>query len=417
MSHETAASFSFVLSASDPIRQPLRMGQQTFPGIWREMMPAAMMQLRFPEEREANCGRCPKSCYDNWRPDYRCCTYHPRISNFLLGLACQTPEGDRAVDDLLQRGMLLPEGMHSSPRQWLDFVADDHEDQFGKSQRVLCPIMDPTSGLCRVHVFRNSVCSTYFCTKDQGQAGEIFWSQIQTLGTQLEMRLAQWALAEIGFDVAASLKALDELTPILSQLSTDQGWKPEALELIWGPYWGREKELLHACAAVIVKNRGQLWSIAQQQVIAEPRLFDEALHQQAPDAHQQFLEDDEELWQEVLDLNALWSDCLKAHDALWAEPSGLFTLSPNVSFMPNEAQSAEEIHHQGKAFFIEYRFRNPERSLYFRLAITEEQKKLLEGFDQLQLKLTDANPEALEFLKEMIHRQVLWAVSDSSPDQ
>jgi len=415
MSRESQAPITLTLSASDPIRLPLRMGQQTFPGIWREMMPAALMQLRFPEEREANCGRCPKSCYDDWRPDYRCCTYHPRISNFLLGLACQTVEGDRAVDDLLQRGMLLPEGMHSSPRQWLDFVADEHENKFGQSQRVLCPMLDPSSGFCRVHVFRNSVCSTYFCTKDQGQAGEIFWGQIQTLGTQLEMRLAQWALREIGFDVQASLQALDELAPIMSQVSSDQGWTPEALKRIWGSYWGREKELLHACAAVIVKNREQLWSIAQQQVIAEPHLFDQALLQYAPDEHQEFLDSGEEEWEEVVDLNALWSDCLEAHDALWVEASGLFTLSPNVNFVPNQGQTAEEIHHQDKAFFIEYRFKNPERSLYFRLAITERQKKILDGFDQVQLKLADADPDAQEFLKEMIHRKVLWTVNDSSP--
>ncbi|MDQ3234589.1 MAG: hypothetical protein M3Q07_22525 [Pseudobdellovibrionaceae bacterium] len=409
MSHEPLDRLLLPLSPSDPLLQPLRMGRQTFPGIWREMMPQALQQLRFPEERQAECMNCPKSCYENWRTDYRCCTYHPRISNFLLGLACQTPVGENAVDDIIRRGMLLPEGMHSSPQQWLDFVDDEHEDRFGKSQKVLCPMLDSATGYCRVHVFRNSVCSTYFCEKDQGHAGQEFWSQVQTLGTQLEMRLAQWALREIGFDVEASLRALDELAPHLSQVSHDHGWHPDALRRIWGAWWGREKELLLACAAVIVKNRDRLWSIAQQQVIAEPYLFDQALLQEVPEEQRQ--DEEDEAWEEV-DLSALRQDCLVAHDALWDEPQDLFMLSPNVLFIPNHRQTAEEIYHQDKAVFVEYRFQNPERSLYFRLGISQEQQAALESFRGSGRKLCEAGNDQLEFLKEMVHREVLWVVAN-----
>jgi Fe-S-cluster containining protein len=397
------------LPPSDPLLHPLRLGRQTFPGIWREMMPPGLMQLRFPDERQANCMNCPKSCYEDWRADYRCCTYHPRISNFLLGLACQTVEGDRAVDDLVQRGMLLPEGMHSSPQQWLDFVDDEANDQFGKSQKVLCPMLDNATGYCRVHVFRNSVCSTYFCEKDQGHAGEVFWSQIQTLGTQLEMRLSQWALRKVGFDVEASLQAMDDLAPNLAQVSSDRGWQPEALKRIWGSYWGREKELLVACAAVVVAHRDQLWSIAQQQVIAEPHLFDQALLEQVPDEQKD--PDDGEDWEEVVDLSALWQDCLAAHANLWDEPQDFFTLSPNVLFIPNHRQSPEEIHHQDKDVFIEYRFQNPERSLFFRLAISTEQKKILQAFADTNRRLNELGKDHQDFLKEMIHRKVLWPVN------
>jgi Fe-S-cluster containining protein len=359
------------------------------------MMPAALSELRFPDERNASCMNCPKSCHDEWRPDYRCCTYHPRISNFLLGLACRTVDGERAVDELLQRGMVLPEGMHSSPRQWLDFVDDEHHDLFGKSQKVLCPMLDPVSGYCRVHAFRNSVCSTYFCTKDHGHPGEVFWSQIQTLGTQLEMRLAQWALRQVGFDLDASLRVLDELAPELSRASGPQGWHPEVLKKIWGQGWGHEKEILLACAAVIHRHQDQLWSIAQQETIKEPHLFDQALMQAVPDEQRDIVDEDDAEWEEVSDLAALWEDCLTAHDALWADPDGAFSLSPNVNIIPN-----------GAGFLLEYRFQNPERSLYFRLALNSEQKSLLESF-QTPAPLKAEDPEAQDFLREMMHRKVL----------
>ncbi|WP_141732196.1 hypothetical protein [Oligoflexus tunisiensis] len=394
---------------SELLLQPLRLGRQTFPGIWRVMMPPAFQKLRFPDEKQADCMNCPKSCYEEWRPDYRCCTYHPRIPNFLLGLACRTPEGHRAVDELLERGMVLPEGMHSSPRQWLDFVDDEHEDLFGKSQKVLCPMLDRVSGHCRVHAFRNSVCSTYFCDKEQGHAGEVFWSQIQTLGSQLEMRLAQWALREIGFDLDASIRALNELASDLTQASSDQGWHPAALQHIWGEHAGREKELLLACADVIVKNRDRLWSIARQQRIEEPHDFDAALLEKVPEEQQEILEEPDTEWTEIVDLEALWEDCRIAHDALWEEPSGLFTLSPQVSFVPNEYQSQEERYHQARPFFLEYRFQNPERSLYFRLAIRREEKAWLDSFAGSFRPLPTAGVETQEFLKTMIHRRVLRA--------
>ncbi len=392
------------MSAS--LLQPLHIGRQTFPGIWRVMMPSQLMQLRFPEERAASCMHCPKSCYEDWRTDYRCCTYHPRISNFLLGLACKNSEGEKAVDELLQRGMVLPEGMHSSPQQWLDFIDDEQNDLFGKSQKILCPMLDPVQGLCRVHAFRNSVCSTYFCDKDQGHAGEVFWSQIQTLGTQIEMRLAQWALQTIGFDVAASLRALDELAPDIKRLSTDRGWHPDALKKIWGQAWGQEKEILLACADVIVQHQDQLWALAQQQIIMEPHAFDKALLQAVPEAHRDILDEDEEEWEEVADLTALWDDCLTAHARLWADPLGPFILSPQVTFVPNQRQTPEEVYHQDKDCFLEFRFQNPERSLYFRLAISSEQKNLLETF-RSHRSIQEAGVENQDFLRDMAHRKVL----------
>jgi hypothetical protein len=105
-------------------------------------------------------------------------------------------------------------------------------------------------------------------------------------------------------------------------------------------------------------------------------------------------EDDAE-WEEVSDLAALWEDCLTAHDALWADPDGAFSLSPNVNIIPN-----------GAGFLLEYRFQNPERSLYFRLALNSEQKSLLESF-QTPAPLKAEDPEAQDFLREMMHRKVL----------
>jgi Fe-S-cluster containining protein len=400
-----------LLPDGDPLLTPLKLGNHSFPGVWRMMMPPGFMKLHVPDEQQATCSHCPKSSYENFRPDYRCCTYYPRVSNFLLGLAMETVQGRRAVDDLLQRGLLLPEGMHGSPRQWLDFTDDVHKDLFGKSQRTLCPMLDPDAKDCRIYAFRNSVCSTFFCFKDHGSTGDFFWDQLQTLVAQLEMRLAQWALQKTGFDLDIYLQSMNELANDLPRCSTDRGWTPAALAKLWGPWQGREKQLLRACAKWIATHRHELWEIAQRQVLREAPLFDEALLRAAISEKTSSETDDDnddddgcdDETEDHLGVKTYWQNCLTAHNLLWCYPEGMVTLSPNVKFHANMRQSAEEIFHQSKEFFLEYHFRSPGHSSVFRRAITQTEKRNLELFRDQKLPL----PRDSAFLLEMFKSKVI----------
>lgn len=404
---------------TDPLLQAFRIGPHAFPGIWRSMFPAALARLQFPEERRASCSNCPKACYDDYRADYRCCTYHPRIPNFLLGLAQETNAGQKAVDELLRRGMLLPEGMHSSPQQWLDFLDDSETDQFGRSQKVLCPMLDPESGFCNAHAFRNAVCSTYFCYHDHGSSGELFWSLIQTLGTQLEMRLGQWALRQIGFDLDHYFVTLNELAPHLPSLSSATGWTPAALAKLWGPWYGREKQLLKDCATLIAKHRDELWTIAQDLTIQEAPLFDQALLDAVPEAQRSELEAEDESATDRIDLEELWQECLDSHAELWSWPAGRVTLSPNARIIDNPRLSPEQIYAQAKPYILEYRYPQQDNQLAFSLGLDASEQKILALFDQQPRELSQIFaeqawlaevPRARSFMSEMLRRKVLWSV-------
>ena len=233
--------------------------------------------MNFPEERRATCSNCPKSCYESYRKDYRCCTYHPRVPNFLLGLATLTPQGDQAFDKILAQGMLLPEGMLASPQQWLDSLKDEFQGHYGQSEKVLCPLLDTSSGLCNIHDYRNAVCSTFFCYTDHGESGDLFWAQLQTLGSQVELTLAQWALRQAGFDFDLYLSRLNDLAPKIDQLSTVSGWRSEILQDLWGAWFGREKDLFRKCIDIMIRHKNSLWTIAQQEMIQEARDFERAL--------------------------------------------------------------------------------------------------------------------------------------------
>lgn len=412
-----------LLQTEDPLLRSLRIGPHNFPGVWSVMMPRELLGLHFPEERRATCMDCPKACYEDFRRDYRCCTYHPRVSNFLLGLASETAVGDKALDALLSRGMLLPEGMHFAPGQWYDYLEDLQQEAFGKSQKVLCPMLDQSNGFCNIHAFRNSVCSTFFCYKDHGTAGEKFWEQLQTLGSQIEMILSQWALEQVGFDLKAYFIAFDKLSRRVESVSAPQGWQTEAIAELWGPWRGREKELMRSCAAVIVQHRDQLWEIANSQGIRESKAFDQAMVKAVPKhlLDQVDAEDLEDSGTETMRPSAIWQDCLKSYWKLWAWPSAAMTLSAKVTIVPNSRQTAEQIYYGEKAHFIQFRPLKRSRTVEWQLALSQDEKEVLELFREKSRRFDFsllAEPAAKNikyvqtFLSEMLNLKVLSASPD-----
>lgn len=292
----------------DPIHVPFKLGGQTVPGVWRFLLPDDLLRSEFPEERRATCGGCPMVEADGYRPDYRCCTYHPRIPNFLLGLALSRAVSGAAVRDLIARGFVVPEGTERTPAGWAAALRQAEAGQYGKGDGVLCPLLDPASGFCRVHAYRNGVCSTYFCLYDFGARSSRFWEVLQEYVTGVETALAQWSLAEAGFDLGAYFRRFDDLAanlgsgtlcnplilgqhahaPEISRLQSvpdpncpeigkvSPGWSGEALDHLWGHWRGREVELLTACADAVSTHRDRLKDIAAATPIRRPAVFEAA---------------------------------------------------------------------------------------------------------------------------------------------
>ncbi|MFY7929022.1 MAG: hypothetical protein ACOVS5_09125, partial [Oligoflexus sp.] len=365
--------------------QAFTLGSQTFPGIWRSMMPKELLDLTFPHERRATCSSCPKACYAGFRPDYRCCTYHPRVANFLLGLATATERGDAAFDRALQRGLLLPEGFYAAPAQWIDFMRDQAEDLYGKSSRVLCPLLDTASGLCDIHAFRNAVCSTFFCYNDHGEAGSLFWTQLQTLGSQVEMILSQWALRRVGFDVDRYIHELDRMVEDLALVSTQEGWSARALQRLWGDWHGRERQLYRSCAEVILDHQHELWNLAQITPVREAALFEQAVDRLLP---QDLRDDEQEELGHPSDLDPAfsWKLCLSAYQKLWRWPEGKrLILDQTVSITENGRKTPRELYAADQPFILIYQGESGEEWQ----ALTADQRDVLERFSGVGTVLDD----------------------------
>ncbi len=157
-------------------------------------------------EHTATCGDC-LLCADDTPPDERfhprskCCTYVPRLPNFLVGRILRDPDpamarGREILLDRIRRGV----GVHP-----LGLGIDDHEHttyeiiveagEFGRAPDLICPWFIADGGLCAIWRHRNAVCSTWYCRHDEGARGRRFWQAVEhllrSLGILLQAAVAR----------------------------------------------------------------------------------------------------------------------------------------------------------------------------------------------------------------------------------
>lgn len=297
------------------LETPLFLGKHLVPGVWRQLLPPGQNDFAYPREQRATCGDCPRVETDGYRPDYRCCTYHPRVPNYLLGLALEDPTSRPAVESGAVRNFLMPEGFQASPQQWANFLTDAGEDRYGKSETVLCPFLQRETGFCGIYKYRNAVCSTYFCYHDDKRFGHRFWEHLQTYMVQVEMALDQWCLEQLGFSVEAYVERLASLVPTMKDVcrTSDGVWSAKARRHIWGDWYGQELDIYRACAALVRKHENDLRAICEAQVIREADAFEIEAAKLVPAKHRGEIEDDFDPERVPYRPSRLWKSVERAH--------------------------------------------------------------------------------------------------------
>lgn len=365
------------------IFEPIKIGVHTVPGIWAYMLPASVFNLKIPDERNSTCLNCPRIVTDKYREDYRCCTYHPRIPNFLLGMAWLAEDGSKAefLKGVAQKNWFLPEGMQATPQQWANLLADVAEERFGSSKNVLCPMLDTETGYCNIYAFRNSVCSTFFCLNNHGQKGHDFWAEIASLVGQVEMALAQWALDQCGFDIGAYIKRLNALAKNIHELAKkDQHWKKDILEKLWGVPLSEIPDIYKDCAQHVIKEKSSLWQIANEWTIVESTTYEKATHDVVPEEYQDQIEDTYEDDEVAMTPQEILSDVIKLHTKLFKLPETDILLNPHVEIEPNPLENEEDNHFAKKPFVLKIMKKKKPEKYSYREFITAREKKALEFF-------------------------------------
>jgi len=192
---------------------------------------------------------CPTDVFFS---EVKCCTYQPRLHNFLAGriLADVDPSmqaaGGIVSEMIARRSGVSPLGVYGPSTYWLLYEAVP--TSFGRSSTMRCPLFDLSTGSCRIWPHREATCATWFCKYNRGKKGLAFWEALRDFLAALERALAR----KLVLDLNPGLESLEVLF-------SRSGEPYEAEELAggaseaahsrrWGRWVGREREFFLECA-------------------------------------------------------------------------------------------------------------------------------------------------------------------------
>ncbi len=149
-------------------------------------MKKAFHQSRFKKSLEPfelseslDCVNCEMSCGVKavYKPDLKCCTYHPFLPNYLVGGVLA--EGDSYAQAQIKKQIkelkfITPMGIVAPEAYQFKFSYKKVED-YGNDESLLCPYYD--QGSCSVWQFRSSECQQFHCRSDYGHKGLSFWKE------------------------------------------------------------------------------------------------------------------------------------------------------------------------------------------------------------------------------------------------
>jgi Fe-S-cluster containining protein len=311
-------------ASGDPIFGTFELGRHQVPGIWRYLLPEDLAWVKVPAERLATCNDCYMVAEGEFDAACQCCTYFPEVPNFMVGLGLLDPSSAPGLAALVSAGDVLPQGLVASPLRFRRAVAVNANDRFGREPAMRCPLANPETLDCSIYAYRNSVCSTFFCTNDHGETGEVFWGALQDVLGRIETGLSQWAMTMLGLDAAAYHAQLDSLAGDVEQVfdAATGAWSAKTRQLLFGKWFGREHEFLVAAAELAMKHRDSLYQIATEQPRHTSLVFDRAVRDWVPEEHRHEVPHVAEEPGDKHTVGELWYKAELSARRLWALPFG-----------------------------------------------------------------------------------------------
>lgn len=245
------------------------MLEASLPPLYARWM-QAHLGGRIPEESRATCANCAMAPPPgepmgpgHFDPATKCCTYVPRLPNFLVGavLADESPDnapGRATIEGRVLAGVgVTPLGL-SRPPAW-DLLYRHgvvrSDTAFGRTRSLRCPHFLP-DGKCGIWQHREGVCATWYCRNDRGALGFAFWEALGAYLAVLERALAYDGLIALGLDGTALQHVVDGPPPVDGP-GLDGRRSLGVHRQVWGDWVDRERELYLATAARV---EGLEWS-------------------------------------------------------------------------------------------------------------------------------------------------------------
>jgi hypothetical protein len=204
----------------------------------------------------SNCAMCDKGegkqvGMEYFRPDTKCCTFHPTLPNYLVGglLADENKdvaEGKRRMRERIKSRIGVTPQWVAPPKKMILFTAAARDSGFfGRSNAYVCPYYDPEgAGRCTIWRYREVVCTTYFCKFNGGKPAWELWKALRDYMGFVEMGLSSYAASSIDPGFTEPKTGRVQLT--IEDLE-DRAPNAETYAKYWSKWLGREEELYIAC--------------------------------------------------------------------------------------------------------------------------------------------------------------------------
>lgn len=217
-----------------------------------------MLSSALPGESLADCQNCAmctghqgSPAQLNFDSTIRCCTYRPRLSNFMAGrlLLSKDSESEFGRISLAKRidtgeaGLL---GVMTGPA-YQAVYSHARGVAFGQASSLRCPHQADDSN-CGIRNFRPPVCFTWFCKYERGAVGQALWRSVYGTLAQAEQAVSLWCLDKMGICAEQGIAALEELSPAFSAARLDHRRDEQSERETWGEWYGREAEFYIQCA-------------------------------------------------------------------------------------------------------------------------------------------------------------------------
>lgn len=239
---------------------------QDLPELYRKFL-SPFFEEQIPVEVNATCNNCAMCQQegqpaipgvDYFRPESKCCTYHPKLPNYLVGglLMDTNPaldEGRNRIRQKIAQGIEITPLAIAIPKKFSVLQKMGGNESFGRASSMICPYYVKDGGLCSIWKFREAVCSTYFCKTVAGSAGIKFWKLVRAYLVHIQDALMWYSLHTMNWNTEAlweyvTSRENDNLDPndLDERRPNDQTYKK-----LWGDWTGREEELYKECFRIV----------------------------------------------------------------------------------------------------------------------------------------------------------------------
>jgi Fe-S-cluster containining protein len=190
----------------------LQQIKKELPDFYTKFLPD-FFDLEIPVETFSTCSNCAMACHDEnkrkpekkyFSDDVKCCTYFPKLPNYLVGaiLSNTNPEldeGRKRIREIIRNKIgVSPAGIYPSKKYEQLYL--NKKNGFGNSQTLLCPYFNAEQKNCTIWKFREAACTTFFCKQVGGFSGKAFWTSLCNYLIHLQTTLVNHVLFASGYN-------------------------------------------------------------------------------------------------------------------------------------------------------------------------------------------------------------------------